>query len=102
MFCLMRLELELGIRAKGMLMAIYDISDDAAFEVMRWRSQEMNVKLYDIATEELSHLEVIGTIVAMLNKGAKGRLAEAAVPVDAAVVRPQRRDGFCDAFDERA
>jgi len=34
--------------------------------------------LLDIATEELSHLEVIGTIVAMLNKGAKGRLAEAA------------------------
>lgn len=33
--------------------------------------------LLDIATEELSHLEVIGTIVAMLNKGAKGRLAEA-------------------------
>ena len=34
--------------------------------------------LIDIATEELSHLEVIGTIVAMLNKGAKGRLSEAA------------------------
>ncbi|HET8939075.1 MAG TPA: manganese catalase family protein [Polyangiales bacterium] len=34
--------------------------------------------LYDIATEELSHLEIIGTIVAMLNKGAKGQLAEAA------------------------
>jgi Mn-containing catalase len=33
--------------------------------------------LLDIATEELSHLEVIGTIVAMLNKGAKGKLAEA-------------------------
>ncbi|RTZ45582.1 manganese catalase family protein [Candidimonas sp. SYP-B2681] len=33
--------------------------------------------LLDIATEELSHLEIIGTIVAMLNKGAKGRLAEA-------------------------
>ena len=32
--------------------------------------------LLDIATEELSHLEVIGTIVAMLNKGAKGTLAE--------------------------
>lgn len=32
--------------------------------------------LFDIATEELSHLEVIGTIVAMLNKGAKGRIAE--------------------------
>lgn len=33
--------------------------------------------LLDIATEELSHLEVIGSIVAMLNKGAKGELAEA-------------------------
>jgi len=33
--------------------------------------------LLDIATEELSHLEVIGTLVAMLNKGAKGVLAEA-------------------------
>lgn len=33
--------------------------------------------LYDISTEELSHLEIIGHIVAMLNKGAKGQLAEA-------------------------
>jgi Mn-containing catalase len=34
--------------------------------------------LMDIATEELSHLEIIGTIVGLLNKGAKGVLAEAA------------------------
>jgi len=33
--------------------------------------------LMDIATEELSHLEIIGNLVAMLNKGAKGKLAEA-------------------------
>lgn len=33
--------------------------------------------LLDIATEELSHLEIIGSLVAMLNRGAKGRLAEA-------------------------
>jgi len=32
--------------------------------------------LLDIATEELSHLEVIGSLVTMLNKGAKGQLAE--------------------------
>lgn len=32
--------------------------------------------LLDIATEELSHLEIIGTLVGMLNKGAKGDLAE--------------------------
>ena len=33
--------------------------------------------LLDIATEELSHLEVIGSIIAMLNRGIKGQLAEA-------------------------
>jgi len=32
--------------------------------------------LLDIATEELSHLEIIGSIVAMLNKGIKSQLAE--------------------------
>jgi Mn-containing catalase len=35
--------------------------------------------LLDIATEELSHLEIIGSIVAMLNKGMKGTLAEASL-----------------------
>jgi Mn-containing catalase len=35
--------------------------------------------LLDIATEELSHLEIIGSIVAMLNKGIKGQLAEASM-----------------------
>ena len=32
--------------------------------------------LLDIATEELSHLEIIGNIIVMLNKGVKGKLAE--------------------------
>ncbi|MDQ0704114.1 Mn-containing catalase [Pseudomonas sp. W3I7] len=32
--------------------------------------------LMDIATEELSHLEIVGSIIVMLNKGAKGRMAE--------------------------
>jgi Mn-containing catalase len=32
--------------------------------------------LLDISTEELSHLEVIGTIICMLNKGVKGKMAE--------------------------
>ncbi|GGM15053.1 manganese catalase family protein [Pseudomonas asuensis] len=32
--------------------------------------------LMDIATEELSHLEIIGSIVGMLNKGNKGQMAE--------------------------
>lgn len=35
--------------------------------------------LLDIATEELSHLEIIGSIVCMLNKGVKAQLAEASM-----------------------
>jgi len=35
--------------------------------------------LLDIATEELSHLEIIGSIVTMLNKGVKGALAEGTI-----------------------
>jgi Mn-containing catalase len=35
--------------------------------------------LLDIATEELSHLEVIGSIVAMLNKGVKAQISEGAM-----------------------
>jgi len=33
--------------------------------------------LYDIATEEISHLEIIGTIIAMLNQGPKAIQSEA-------------------------
>jgi Mn-containing catalase len=32
--------------------------------------------LLDVATEELSHLEVVGSIVTMLNQGVKGQMAE--------------------------
>jgi len=35
--------------------------------------------LLDIATEELSHLEIIGSIVSMLCKGAKGKISEASM-----------------------
>ncbi|MFN3890504.1 MAG: manganese catalase family protein [Beijerinckiaceae bacterium] len=35
--------------------------------------------LFDISTEELSHLEIIGSIVAMLNKGVKAKLSEGAM-----------------------
>ena len=48
--------------------------------------------LLDIATEELSHLEVIGSLVAMLNKGAKGRLAEG-VEEEAAMFRALQGEG---------
>ena len=43
-------------QAKGMLMAVYAISADAAFGVLRWRSQELNVKLFIIARRLVAHL----------------------------------------------
>jgi hypothetical protein len=36
-------------QAKGMLMMAYQINADAAFGILRWRSQELNVKLVSIA-----------------------------------------------------
>lgn len=38
-------------QAKGMLMVVYGITADAAFELLRWRSQEANVKLRRLAEQ---------------------------------------------------
>jgi hypothetical protein len=40
-------------QAKGMLMLIYRISGDSAFELLKWRSQETNVKLRVLADQVL-------------------------------------------------
>ncbi len=38
-------------QVKGMLMVVYRISADSAFELLRWRSQETNVKLRVLAEQ---------------------------------------------------
>lgn len=40
-------------QVKGMLMLIYRVDADAAFELLRWRSQESNVKLRALAERVL-------------------------------------------------
>jgi hypothetical protein len=40
-------------QAKGVLMYVYRIQADAAFELLRWRSQESNVKLRALAEQVL-------------------------------------------------
>lgn len=52
-------------RAKGMLMFIYDIDADGAFELLKWRSQATNVKLRLLAEQLVEDL-VCG------NRGAGG------------------------------
>jgi hypothetical protein len=38
-------------QAKGMLMLIYGISEGAAFDLLRWLSQEANIKLRPLAEQ---------------------------------------------------
>jgi ANTAR domain/PAS fold len=46
-------------QVKGMLMLIYRIDADAAFELLRWRSQESNVKLRILAEQVLADFEAL-------------------------------------------
>ncbi|MEB3982163.1 PAS and ANTAR domain-containing protein [Mycobacterium sp. 663a-19] len=47
-------------QAKGMLMLIYGISDDAAFDLLKWLSQETNVKLRLLAEQITEDFRGIG------------------------------------------
>ncbi|MDY6999753.1 MAG: PAS and ANTAR domain-containing protein [Actinomycetota bacterium] len=41
-------------QAKGMLMLVYRVAADTAFELLRWRSQESNIKLRTLAEQLLA------------------------------------------------
>jgi Mn-containing catalase len=67
----------------SMLLEQFGGADGELAAAMRYFTQALSEDdpgrkdlLHDIATEELSHLEVIGSIVAMLNKGVKAQLTE--------------------------
>lgn len=49
-------------QAKGMLMVVYGLTADAAFELLRWRSQEANVKLRRLAEQ------VVGDFVGLAQR----------------------------------
>lgn len=75
---------EANPRLACMLLEQFGGADGELAAAMRYFTQGLGEEdagrkdmLLDIATEELSHLEVIGSIVAMLNKGAKAQLSEA-------------------------
>lgn len=46
-------------RVKGMLMLIYRVDAETAFELLRWRSQETNVKLRVLAEQLLSEYSAL-------------------------------------------
>ncbi|GAA4385585.1 PAS and ANTAR domain-containing protein [Tsukamurella soli] len=47
-------------RAKGVIMFVYGIPAQRAFEILKWRSQESNVKLREIAVQLLNDIESTG------------------------------------------
>src|ERR1700743_324360 len=48
-------------QAKGMLMLVYGLDDDAAFDLLRWRSQSSNVKLRRVAEKSGGDLHAVRT-----------------------------------------
>jgi hypothetical protein len=47
-------------QAKGVLMQIYRIDSTAAFDLLKWRSQETNVKLRALAEQLLTDVRTLG------------------------------------------
>lgn len=70
-------------QAKGMLMVVYGITADAAFDLLRWRSQEANVKLRLLAGQ------VVHDFVGM----AQGRHNPARAAYDNLLLTADRRIG---------
>jgi ANTAR domain len=46
-------------QVKGVIMAIYRVSADQAFGVLRWRSQETNTKLRALAKQLLAEIATL-------------------------------------------
>ncbi|GFG50283.1 transcription antitermination regulator [Mycolicibacterium agri] len=46
-------------QAKGVLMLVYRISADAAFEILLWRSQQTNTKLRALAAQIVAELDTV-------------------------------------------
>jgi GAF domain-containing protein len=52
---------EIG-KAVGLLMALHKVDDDTAFELLRKTSQDLNIKLADVAEQVVSHHRGAGSI----------------------------------------
>lgn len=57
-------------QAKGMLMLIYGIDADHAFELLRWQSQDTNVKLRDLAQQVVARFTTSLSIDSTLRNSA--------------------------------
>ena len=72
-------------QAKGMLMLIYGLSGDAAFDLLRWRSQETNVKLRLLAEQ------IIADFMTVRDEGDAGAALPAREAYDALLLTAHLR-----------
>jgi PAS domain-containing protein len=49
-------------QAKGMLMLVYDLTADAAFDLLKWRSQQTNTKLRALAEQTLVDFQACNAV----------------------------------------
>ena len=61
-------------QAKGMLMLVYRITPEAAFELLKWRSQETNVKLRALADQIVKDFLSLSYEEVLPNRGAYDQL----------------------------
>jgi hypothetical protein len=67
-------------QAKGMLMALYELDADAAFAVLRWRSQQLNVKLHTVAADLVRELPQLVQLTSEDRRAADHYLITAPAP----------------------
>lgn len=53
-------------QAKGALRLVYGINDEQAFNLLRWRSQNTNAKVRDLATQLVAELDTVSSVSAAL------------------------------------
>jgi hypothetical protein len=53
-------------QAKGALRLVYGMTDEQAFSLLQWRSQETNVKLRALASQLVTELETLASVTAAL------------------------------------
>ncbi|WP_006245730.1 ANTAR domain-containing protein [Mycolicibacterium tusciae] len=53
-------------QAKGALRLVYGMTDEQAFQLLQWRSQETNTKLRALATQLVTELDTLGSVTAAL------------------------------------
>ena len=53
-------------QAKGALRLVYGMTDEQAFRLLQWRSQETNTKLRALAIQLVTELETLASVTAAL------------------------------------